>query len=603
MKVCCFFLLFSLCVLTAPAQQATQVIPPVKETVVVLGTPDPVTLGESSRVVTVMDTERHPLAFETVEDYLRTDPSTFIEQRGAGGAQADISIRGSSFEQTLVLLNGLRIDDAQTSHHNLDLPVPLDAMRDIEVLHGAGSTLYGSDAVGGVVDFLTAVPTATSLKLRTGAGSFGENEQSLTGGAVGKRWSEMVTSTRDFSTGFIADRDYRNESASTETRWASALGATDILLAGSDRAFGADQFYGPYNSWERTKGWFASARQELGENTEAAFGYRRHADNFVLLRNDPAVYANNHIDQSWQGVIRRKQQLGSSASLFYGLEAEGDSIDSNNLGRHARNQGAGYVDLDLHSTQRWSLSAGLREEILSGGAQSVLSPDLAASLWVAQTIKLRASGGYGFRLPTYTDLYYSDPTTTGNAALKPESAWSADAGVDWYANAKTAASLTMFYSRQHDAIDYLRANPGERWHASNLTGLRFAGLEGTLTWQPVRNQTVKLGWTGISGAQAALHGLQSEYVFNYPVNNASVEWTGDIAGTYLVRTGIQIAQRYHQDPYPVWDTEIARERGRIQPYLRISNLSNTGYQEIAGVPMPGRSITGGIQLVLQKAPR
>ena len=603
MKVCCFFLLFSLCVLAAPAQQAVQVIPPVKETVVVLGTPDPVTLGESSRVVTVMDTERHPLAFETVEDYLRTDPSIFMEQRGAGGAQADISIRGSSFEQTLVLLNGLRIDDAQTSHHNLDLPVPLDAMRDIEVLHGAGSTLYGSDAVGGVVDFLTAVPTATSLKLRMGAGSFGENEQSLTGGAAGKRWSEMVTGTRDFSTGFIADRDYRNESASTETRWASALGSTDILLAGSDRAFGADQFYGPYNSWERTKSWFASARQELGENTEAAFGYRRHADNFVLLRNDPAVYANNHIDQSWQGVIRRKQPLGSSASLFYGLEAEGDSIDSNNLGRHARNQGAGYVDLDLHSTQRWSLSAGLREEILSGGAKSVLSPDLAASLWVAQTIKLRASGGYGFRLPTYTDLYYSDPTTTGNAALKPESAWSADAGVDWYANAKTAASLTVFYSRQHDAIDYLRANPSERWHASNLTGLRFAGLEGTLTWQPVRNQTVKLGWTGISGAQAALHGLQSEYVFNYPVNNASVEWTGELAGKYLVRTGIQIAQRYHQDPYPVWDTEMARERGHIQPYLRISNLSNTGYQEIAGVPMPGRSITGGIQLVLQKAPQ
>jgi outer membrane cobalamin receptor len=440
MKIPTVLFLFPLCVARMSAQQNSQ-LTPVKETVVVLGTPEPVTLGDSPRSVVVLDTEQHPLAFETVEDYLRTDPSTFIEQRGAGGAQADISIRGSSFEQTLVLLNGLRIDDAQTSHHNLDLPVPLEAMRAIDVLHGAGSTLYGSDALGGVIDFLTAVPTDTSFRLRAGAGSFGENEESLLGAAVGRRWSEMVTGARNFSTGFIPDRDYRNENASTETWWRSSLGVTDILLAGSDRAFGADQFYGPYNSWERTKGWFASARQELGENTEAAFGYRRHTDNFILLRNDPAYYANNHVDESWQGVVRRKQEIGRGA-VFYGLEANGDGIDSNNLGRHARNQGAGYLDLDLHSAGPWSLSAGLREEILSGGARSVRSPDLAGSLRVSQTVKLRASGGYGFRLPTYTDLYYSDPTTVGNPNLKPESAWTGDAGADWYANAKVAASLT-----------------------------------------------------------------------------------------------------------------------------------------------------------------
>jgi outer membrane cobalamin receptor len=493
MKIYCLWVLFSMSACGAIAQQTSPLISPVSQTVVVVGTPTPVALGESPRSVAVMDTEQHPLAFETVEDNLRTDSSVFIEQRGAGGAQADISLRGSSFEQTLVLLNGLRIDDPQTSHHDLDLPVPLEAMRDIDVLHGAGSTLYGSDALGGVVDFLTAAPAATSLTVRTGVGSFGTNEQSLLGSAVGHRWSEMITGARNFSTGFIPDRDYRNENASTETQWKSGLGVTDILLAGSDRAFGAGQFYGPYNSWERTKGWFASASQELGENTEAAFGYRRHTDNFILLRNDPAYYANNHIDQSWQAVVRRKQELGSNDAIFYGLEADGDGINSNNLGQHARNQGAGYVDIDLHSAERWSLSAGLREEILSGGLRSVLSPDLAGSLWVAHSMKLRASGGYGFRLPTYTDLYYSDPTTLGNPNLKPESAWSGDAGADWYANAKMAASLTVFYSQQHDAIDYVRANASQRWEATNLVGLRFTGLEGSLNWQATKSQTVKLG--------------------------------------------------------------------------------------------------------------
>jgi iron complex outermembrane receptor protein len=588
-----------LCALLATAQQASQPDSPVRETVVVVGAPNPITLGESTRSVVVLDTVQHPLAFETAEDYLGTDPSTFIEQRGAGGAQADISTRGSSFEQTLVLLNGVRINDAETSHLNLDLPVPLEAIRNIEVLHGAGSALYGSDALGGVVDFLTAEPTATSLRLRTGAGSFGWNEQSFLGSVVGSRWSEMATGTRNFSTGFMPDRDYRNEIASTETRWQNVIGRTDILLAGSDRAFGADQFYGPYNSWERTKGWFASARQELGENTEAVIGYRRHTDNFVLLRNDPAYYANNHIDESWQGVVRRKQEVGKDAALFYGIEADGDSIDSNNLGRHARNRGAGYVDVDLHSAHRWSLSAGMREEILSGAARSVWSPNLAGSLCVSNTVKVRASGGYGFRLPTYTDLYYRDPTTNGNPNLKPESSWTGDGGVDWYANSKTAASLTVFYSRQHNAIDYVRANPGEQWQASNVVGLRFTGLEGSLNWQLTRNQTVRLGWTGVSGAQSALHGLQSEYVFNYPVNNASLEWLGVMKNACLVRTRVQIAQRYHHDPYPVWYVEMARERGRLHPYLRIANLSNTGYQEIVGVPMPGRSFTGGIELSLK----
>jgi iron complex outermembrane receptor protein len=592
--------LLALGALPVLAQQSSPPVPPVRETVTVVGSPTAVTLGESSRSVVIMYVQQHPLAFETAEDYLRTDPSTFIEQRGAGGAQADISIDGSSFEQTLVLLNGLRIDDAQTSHHDLDLTVPLEAMSGIQILHGAGSTLYGSDALGGVVDFLTAPPTEDSIRLRAGGGSFGENEESLLGNALGRRWSEVLAGDRNFSTGFMPDRDYRNENASTESRWKSPLGISDILLAGSDRAFGANQFYGPYNSWERTKGWFASMRQELGQRTEAAFGYRRHTDNFILLRNDPAYYANNHIDESWQAVVRRHQAIGKGATIFYGLEEDGDGIHSNNLGDHARNQGAGYLDVDLHPSGRWNGSAGLREEVLSGGARSVWSPDLAGSFRASQRVKLRASGGYGFRLPTYTDLYYSDPTTIGNSNLKPESAWSGDGGVDWYPGTRTAASLTVFYSRQHDAIDYVRANPSQRWQAENLVGLRFTGVEGSLNWQATRHQTIKLGWTGLWGAQAALHGLQSEYIFNYPVHNATFEWLGTLAGGYLLRTRVQIAQRYQQTPYPVWDVEGARERGRIHPYFRIANLSNTGYQEITGVQMPGRSYIGGVELSLQR---
>src|SRR5581483_10772895 len=136
--------------------------------------------------------------------------------------------------QTLVLINGLRVNDAETSHHNLYLPVPMDGMSSIEILHGTGCTLYGADDIGGVIDFVTAAPESSALRLRSGVGSFGENEQALTGSIARRQWSEQIAGERNFSTRFIADRDYRNENGSSETRWKTILGESDILLAGSD---------------------------------------------------------------------------------------------------------------------------------------------------------------------------------------------------------------------------------------------------------------------------------------------------------------------------------------------------------------------------------
>jgi iron complex outermembrane receptor protein len=579
------------------------------ETVVVLGSPVPTPLAESPSSVLVLPVETKVLSFQSEQDLLRQDSSVFLEQRGAGGGQADIVLRGGTFEQTLVLLNGFRIDDSQTAHHNLDLPVPLDAMDSIEVLHGAGSTLHGVDALSGVVDFLTAAPTATTLRLRAGGGSFGSEEESLLGTLALKRWSSRLTADRDFSTGFMTDRDYRNEDSSLESWASSQLGVTDLLFAASDKAFGANQFYGPYESWERTKGWFASARQELGTRTEAAFGYRRHTDEFVLLRDDPSVYENNHIDGSWQASLRHTVPVASTSLLLFGLEENGDNIHSNNLGLHARNRGAGYVDLDLRpAKKRWNLSAGLREEIFSGGAQSVLSPHLAGSLRLTDKLKLRSSGGYGFRIPTYTDLYYSDPTTIGNPNLKPESAWSGDGGVDWVPSSRFSLSATGFYTREHDTIDYVRSSPTAQWQAVNLSGLHFQGVETFATWMPAKSQRIQVAWTGLAGGQGSLNGLQSEYALNYPVVNIHATWTASLGRIVTLTNSVAIAKPYQQPGippwnaslYPVWNAALTHESGRLRPYLRLDNLSNTGYQEINGVAMPGRSIIGGVSLWLSR---
>jgi iron complex outermembrane receptor protein len=585
------------------------------ETMVVLGTATPVPLAESERSVEILPVVGQSLASESVQDFLRQDSSIFLEERGVGGGQADIVMRGGSFEQTLVLVNGFRINDAQTSHHNLDLPIPLDAIDSVQALVGSGSTLHGVDALSGVMDFLTAAPDHDSLLVRAGEGSFESNEEMLLAGTTRGRWSGRLTAERNFSTGFMADRDYRNEDASGESWLGSRLGVTDLLVAGSDRSFGANQFYGPYNSWERTKGWFAAARQELGSHTVAAFGFRRHSDEFVLFRNDPVSYENNHIDDSWQASLRETRAVRKDSVLLMGLEADGDSIDSHNfsggartfaLGIHARNRGAGYVDMDLRpAKRRWSLSAGAREEIFSGGARAVFSPELAGSLRLAKNLKLRASGGYGFRIPTYTDLYYSDPATLGNANLKPESSWASDAGVDWAPSTKLTLSATGFYSQQHDTIDYVKSTtlpnaylpagcPANIWCAANLNGLHFAGVESRLTWIPRKSQSVRIAWTGLHGAQSALHGLESEYVFNFPVQNIHASWNSALGHDFVLTNAVEVAQRYGQTVYPVWNMTCTHDAGRLRPYLRLTNLSNTGYQEIAGVNMPPRTVVGGV---------
>lgn len=573
------------------------------EEIFVLGEPEAVKLHEAARAGTVIPVQPLVLDVPQATDLLRMDSSVDLQQRGGGGTQADIGIRGASFEQTLVLLDGLRINDVETSHFNLDLPVPLEGIAGLDVLHGAGSTLYGSDAVGGVVNVRTAAPTDKAIRLQTGVGSYGINTQAAIVSGAGRRWSEQLAGGRDFSTGFIADRDYRSEELSSESRLQTAAGLTDLLLAGSDRAFGADQFYGDYPSFEHTKGWYAMLHQELGAKTEAAVAYRRHTDVFALVRADPGLYENQHIDESWEGLLQRRDPLSRHLNLATGLEEDLDAIQSNNLGKHARNDGAGYAQLTYERDGRLRLSAGGREEFLSGG-RSVFSPSASGSVQLAHRLKLRGALGYGFRLPTYTDLYYSDPTTVGNPRLQPESAWSYEGGLDWFPTPALQVSVTGFTSPQHNSIDYTRTGPGDLWHATNLANFRYSGVESSVEWRLDHGGSLRASYTLVSGAQSALNGLQSEYVFNFPVHNADVEWVAPLPHLGLqARTRLGVTQRFARTAYPVLDASVTRPLGRFQPYLQMTNLSNTGYAEVVGVRNQGRAFIGGVALQLTHAPR
>ncbi len=578
----------------SPAPPSYKAASPPKESLVVTGTFEPIPLEEADRAVTswVLDDKQRVL-IQTMFDLLRLDASIDVRGRAPNGVQTDISIRGAGFGQTLVLLDGLRLNDAQSGHHNFDVPLPADAIGRVEVLRGAGSALYGSDAVGGVVNVITRVPEAWEVRLRTAFGNFGVNQESASLDLVGKDFTETLAASRDFSSGFAANRDYRNLSMASLTHWRSGLGAGNLTLATNDRPFGADQFYGNFNSWERTRGWFAAISQELGANTTAAFGYRRHTDLFVLYRDRPRVFENRHSDESYQASIRRRDGLAENVSLHYGIEGYRDSVESTNLGNHDRARGAGYVALDVRALKRFSFSVGGREEFFTGGRKE-FSPTASAAAWLSPHWKIRASASRAFRLPTYTDLYYHDPANVGSPNLRPESAWGYEGGVEW-TRGRVRAEGTVFHRREKDDIDYVRASVLDIYRATNFQRLNFTGVEAAVVVRARPAQWLDFRFTTLHGVQDVLGALQSKYSFNYPRNSATMNWRGELPHGFLFRTRIGAVDRLGRDPYAVWDVYGAKRIGRWTPFVQLTNLTATSYQEIIGVQTPGRAVVGGVE--------
>jgi iron complex outermembrane receptor protein len=572
---------------------------PQHETIVVTGTYEPVPLEEADRSVVALPVRDQTLTADTWLDFLRLDPSLDIRERAPGGVQTDLSIRGGTFGQTLILLNGLRLDDPQSGHHDMDLPVPLESIERIEVLRGSGSTLYGSDAVDGAVNVITQPPEGTEFRLRAAAGNFGVNqERGELAGTLGKV-SEQVVFSRDFSSGFMPDRDYRNLSLASSTHLVSPLGGSDITLGYADKPFGADQFYGNYPSWEDTKTWFASWQQALGENTSASFGFRRHSDLYVLYRDDPEIYTNHHEDESWQIAVRQHEQLAANTALYYGVEGFHDSIASTNLGEHARWRGAAYTALDVRALRRFSFTLGAREEVYRNFAGD-FSPTASAGYWFSQHLKLRGSVSHAFRVPSYTDLYYHDPGNLGNPALRPERAWSYESGLEWIQGRRFTAQATVFRRLDRDGIDYVRTAPDGMWQAENIDRLNFTGVEAGVSVKAHRGHQLDFRYTGLHGSQNLPQGIQSKYVFNYPSQAGVGSWLASLPGGVLLRTRVGVTQRRAQPAYALWDVYAAGTRGRVHPFLQLTNLADVSYQEIPGVWMPGRAVVGGLEwLVLR----
>ena len=400
-----------------------------------------------------------------------------------------------------------------------------------------------------------------------------------------------------FLSGFSPDRDYRNLSFTSLTHLVTPLGPTDVTLAYMDHPLRSESFT-VRNSWENTKTWFGAIRQALGQKTEISFSFRRHSDLFVLFRDDPAYFTNHHALETYQAAVRRKETLSQNVTLHYGAEGYPTTPSSVIIWAITRADGppATHRSTFARCTASPSPSARGKRSTAPFPASSVrASPEVSGYRRIFGSEPAPAAR---FACPA-TRISIIMTLNLGNPNLLPERAWSYEGGLDWTANSKLRGELVVFQRRESDGIDYVRYSPTDLWRATNIQNLHFIGVEASLVWKVTAAQQIDLRYTGLHGAQDTLTpGVMSQYAFNFPSNEGVAAWRVSLPWGLSARTRVGALQRLRQEPYALWDLYIAESRGRIHPFLQLTNLTSTTYQEIQGVLMPARSIVGGIEIAV-----
>ena len=386
--------------LLAPASSGAQTLPRLSQEVVVTATVAPAPLESLGQTVTVLtrdDLDR--LGIPSVIDALRLAPGVDVRARGPRDVQTDFSVRGAAFGQTLVLVDGLRLNDSQSGHHNGDIPIAVAGIDRIEIAEGAGSTAHGADALGGTINVITRRDPHTSGEVAGGQFGYASAQGSVSGAVLPADWTATGWASR--SGGFTFDRDFAIGGAAL--RGQAAPGWT-IDLRHQRKAFGADGFYGasPSKEWTdqtlASTSW-ASARGAWAREVRAA--WRNHGDHFRWDIDRPGFAENEHRTNSGEISTSLGRDLGAGRRLTIGGGTGGDWVRSTNLGDRDYLHENLYAELQVPMAARMTAVAGLRfDEVLD--VRAVLEPFRLAGV---PALDVRAGSGFGpARLP-HPDLH------------------------------------------------------------------------------------------------------------------------------------------------------------------------------------------------------
>lgn len=573
-------------------QPASQPSPPVvTQTVVVTAASQPVPLDAVARAVTLITRQEiEGLPSWSLSDLLRLSSSLDVRARGTLGVQADLSSRGGGFGQTLVLVDGVRMNDSQSGHHNADIPVPVDQIERIEIVRGTGSSLLGTDAVDGTLNIITRAGTQP-IRALLEAGEHGLVKGGASGSASAGGVSASLSGWGARTSGFMFDRDAATGGASLR---ASLPGGRAASVSHLRNAFGANNFYGVSPSREWTDQTLVSFTDPGGSGrwrTATRAAYRTHGDHFLWDINRPGFAENRHRTQALTaGATIRRGQDRNWTSI--GGEVGMDLIRSNNLGDHTTGHAALLVESQRGLGSRTIVYPALRYDRYSVFGDN-WSPSLAAVVAIAPGIRLRGSAGRAFRVPTFTERYYRDPAHIARPDIGPERAWGVEGGLDWSGRGATA-TITPFWRRETDVIDWVRDVVQDPWHTANIRKVQTAGFEAGVmrAWS---GGLLRAEYTWIHSTAPSL-AILSKYVLDYAPRSLAVSAT--LRGPAAVRLGARGDCKYRADgrSYCGVDLRVSRPVGRLDLYLDVSNVLDDRYQEISGVDAAPRWLAVGLRI-------
>ena len=547
---------------------------------------------------------------QSVAEVLSWVAGVDLRQRGPQGAQADLTILGSTFEQVLVLIDGVPMRDAQTGHLMMNLPVDIQQIERIEIIKGTAARIYGANALAGAVNIVTREPASENVvaQLWTGINTPLENDTVKSylqaGGRVSAGWkNEGETQRHQLDASYFDSEGYRYNSSNTQQR----LGYRGSMTLGQRKSHlniaagmvrnevGANGFYAyPFdvNAFETTETIFGSARYrvQLGSWNVQPLVYMRYSyDDYIFIREQPEVYRNNHFNTA-AGAELHVSKTNKAGQFGGGYESRAEIIHSNNLGQHNRFYHSFYGEQRLMFENSAVVVIGAMAQYSNVFGLNVY-PGLEFSTPILQSLRLFGNVGLGSRNPSFTDLYYSDRANLGNPSLKPEQALNAELGLKWNDNSLQAES-GAFMRRTNNFIDYTRSSEDEMWMPENFQLVTISGVDSRIRYR--FDSDSKTAIENISVSHTMLAGQLGDTISfsRYALNHLRHQFVAQARLRLFSRYRLQLVSRYieriNAESYMVYDVRLGAAFSAVDLSFDVNNVFNETYVESGFVPMPGR---------------
>ena len=553
---------------------------------------------ENSRSIKVISVEDINNSSATnVADMLQEINGVDIRRRGVDGMQSDLYIRGGSFDQTLVLIDGFKTENPQTGHHSMNMMIPLENIERIEIIKGPAARIFGQNAFTGAINIVTKNKVQNTLTGKIAYGSFDQNLVEISGTLNQNNSSHQVHYSRNASNGYRYNSDFKNQNIFVKSKFNKQENPVDIIATFMERKFGANGFYASpdfKDQYEETQSSLIGVSTNISKNNivfKPKVYWKRGQDMYEFVRGKPEIYRNLHITNK-TGVALDLSYNSKFGISGYGVDIAEVFIRSNNLGDHNRFMITGFVEHRFNLlNNKLDITPGIALSYYSDFKFNVF-PGIDFGYELNHNFRLYGNSGYTYRIPTYTDLYYNSPTTLGNENLKPESALTNELGIKYF-DKKLSGELSIFYRSSDHLIDYVKDNESDQWQAENIQGVNTLGIESSILYKyQFKNfsQKAKLGYAYLNDDI-----IKNDYNFSrYTLNSIKHEVIAGIDTQFIKYLRQNIVYKFIERPdgtaYNIVDAKLTSNYKNFELSAIFNNIFDVEYTETNLVPMPGRNM-------------